>query len=161
MWALYGVLFLFVTVFQTVTFGRLRVFGVKLSLIPVALACIAMHVGGERGAIFGLAAGTVLVLWPGRQGGALHIVLLCARRRGSGLCVRPVPAAEPALGAADEPGDCLIWSVRACCSLAQVFLGHVALTARGCCPALRQVGLSLLAAPPVYLAAWGIRKAGA
>ena len=26
---------------------------------------------------------------------------------------------------------------------------------------LRQIGLSLLAAPPVYLAAWLIRKAGA
>ena len=57
MWALYGVLFLFMTVFQTVTFGRMRLFGVKLSLIPVAAACIAMHVGGESGAIFGLAAG--------------------------------------------------------------------------------------------------------
>ena len=57
MWALYGVLFLFMTVFQTVTFGRMRLFGVKLSLIPVAAACIAMHVGGENGAIFGLVAG--------------------------------------------------------------------------------------------------------
>ena len=28
-------------------------------------------------------------------------------------------------------------------------------------PVLRQIGLSLLAAPPVYLAAWLIRKAGA
>ena len=36
MWALYGVLFLFMTVFQTVTFGRMRLFGVKLSqpIIP-------------------------------------------------------------------------------------------------------------------------------
>ena len=38
MWALYGVLFLFMTVFQTVTFGRMCLFGVKLSLIPVTAA---------------------------------------------------------------------------------------------------------------------------
>ena len=44
--------------------------------------------------------------------------------------------------------------------LAQVFLGHVGFGA-GLLPVLRQIGLSLLAAPPVYLAAWLIRKAGA
>ena len=44
--------------------------------------------------------------------------------------------------------------------LVQVFLGHVGFGA-GLLPVLRQIGLSLLAAPPVYLAAWLIRKAGA
>ena len=75
MWALYGVLFLFMTVVRTVTFGRMRLFGVKLSLIPVTAACIAMHVGGESGAIFGLAAGLFWCL-AGAAGGAIHIVLL-------------------------------------------------------------------------------------
>ena len=69
MWVLYGVLFLFVTVFQTVVLGRARMLGVKLSLVPVAAACIAMHVGGEAGAIFGLAAGTFWCL-TGAAGGA-------------------------------------------------------------------------------------------
>ena len=74
MWALYGVLFLFVTVFQTVTFGRMRLFGVKLSLIPVTAACIAMHVGGESGAIFGLAVGLFWCLAgaAGGEGGQHH-----------------------------------------------------------------------------------------
>ena len=85
MWTLYGVLFVFVTVFQTVTFGRLQVLGVKLSLIPVAAACITMHAGGENGALFGLLAGLFWCL-TGAAGGALHIVLLalcgaiCSRR---------------------------------------------------------------------------------
>ena len=71
MWALYGVLFLFMTVFQTVTFGRMRLFGVKLSLIPVTAACIAMHVGGEvsRPGCSGV--------WPGRR--AARSILCCWR----------------------------------------------------------------------------------
>ena len=88
MWALYGVLFLFMTVFQTVTFGRMRLFGVKLSLIPVTAACIAMHVGGESGAIFGLAAGLFWCL-AGAAGGAIHIVLLalCGAVVGYAFCI--------------------------------------------------------------------------
>ena len=80
MWALYGVLFLFMTVFQTVTFGRMRLFGVKLSLIPVTAACIAMHVGGEPGAIFGLAAGLFWCL-AGAAGGSI----LCCWRSAARL----------------------------------------------------------------------------
>lgn len=102
MWALYGVLFLFMTVFQTVTFGRMRLFGVKLSLIPVTAACIAMHVGGESGAIFGLAAGLFWCL-AGGGGRCDPYCAVGALRRGCGLRVRPVSAAQSALGAADEP----------------------------------------------------------
>ena len=68
MWALYGVLFLFMTVFQTVTFGRMRLVGVKLSLIPVTAACIAMHGGGESGAIFGLMGALVWLVIRNRGG---------------------------------------------------------------------------------------------
>ena len=146
MWALYGVLFLFMTVFQTVTFGRMRLFGVKLSLIPVAAACIAM-----------LAAGLFWCL-AGAAGGAIHIVLLA-------LCGAVVGYAcdrylrRNLLSALLMSLGCLIFC-QGVLFLVQVFLGHVGFGA-GLLPVLRQIGLSLLAAPPVYLAAWLIRKAGA
>ena len=157
MWALYGVLFLFVTVFQTVTFGRAELFGVKLSLIPVAAACIAMHVGGENGALFGLLAGLFWCL-TGAAGGALHIVLLALGGAVVGyVCDRYlrrnfVSALLMSLGT--------LLFCQSVLFLAQVFLGHVGFSA-GLLPVLRQIGLSLLAMPPVYLAAWLIRKAGA
>ena len=47
MWTLYGVLFLLIAVLQTVVFGRARFFGVKLTLIPVCIACVSMLAGAE------------------------------------------------------------------------------------------------------------------
>ena len=49
MWTLYGVLFLLIAVLQTVVFGRARFFGVKLTLIPVCIACVSMLAGAEAG----------------------------------------------------------------------------------------------------------------
>lgn len=140
MWALYGVLFLFMTVFQTVTFGRMRLFGVKLSLIPVTAACIAMHVGGESGAIFGLAAGLFWCL-AGAAGGAIHIVLLalCGAVVGY-VCDRYLR--RNLLSALLMSLGCLIFC-QGVLFLVQVFLGHVGFGA-GLLPVLRQIGLSLL-----------------
>ena len=157
LWVLYGVLFLFVTVFQTVVLGRARILGVKLSLVPVAAACIAMHVGGEAGAIFGLAAGTFWCL-TGAAGGAAHIVLLALCGAVIGYaCDRYlrrnfISALLMSLGA--------LLVCQLVLFLMQCFLGHVAFAA-GLLAALRQAAVSLLAIPPVYLAAWAIRKAGA
>ena len=64
-----------VFVIQGVVFGRTRYFGTKLSLLPVALACIAMHAGAENGGVFGLAAGTFWCLSGGDGAGLL--ILLC------------------------------------------------------------------------------------
>ena len=75
MWTLYGVLFLLIAVLQTVVFGRARFFGVKLTLIPVCLACVAMLAGAEAGALYGLCCGAVWC-FTGASGGAMHIVLL-------------------------------------------------------------------------------------
>ena len=156
MWALYGVLFLFMTVFQTVTFGRMRLFGVKLSLIPVAAACIAMHVGGESGAIFGLAAGLFWCL-AGAAGGAIHIVLLALCGAVAGyLCDRYL--VRNLVSALLMSLMCLLF-----CQLV-LFLFKCMVSSigiQGLLPVLAQVGLSLLLCPPVYLAAWAIRKAGA
>ena len=75
MWTLYGVLFLLIAVLQTVVFGRARFFGVKLTLIPVCIACVSMLAGAEAGALYGLCCGAVWC-FTGASGGAMHIVLL-------------------------------------------------------------------------------------
>ncbi len=76
MWTLYALLFLLTTVLQTVIFGKPRFLGVKLSLVPVCVACVSMYCGSERGAIFGLCCGTFWC-FSGADGGAFHILLLC------------------------------------------------------------------------------------
>ena len=43
MWTLYGAFFLLLTVLQTVVFGRARFFDVKLSILPVCIACVAVR----------------------------------------------------------------------------------------------------------------------
>ena len=75
MWTLYGAFFLLLTVLQTVVFGRARFFDVKLSILPVCIACVAMLCGAEAGALYGLCCGTVWC-FTGASGGALHIVLM-------------------------------------------------------------------------------------
>ncbi len=57
MWALFALLYLLVMLVQTTLFGRVRLLGVKLNLMPIAMVCIAMHVGHEAGGLFGLIAG--------------------------------------------------------------------------------------------------------
>ena len=48
MWTLYGAFFLLLTVLQTVVFGRARFFDVKLSILPVCIACVAMLCGAQK-----------------------------------------------------------------------------------------------------------------
>ena len=105
----------------------------------------------------GLAAGLFWCL-AGAAGGALHVVLLALSGAVVGyVCDRYLR--RNLLSALLMSLGCLIFC-QGVLFLAQVFLGHVGFGA-GLLPVLRQIGLSLLAAPPVYLAAWLIRKAGA
>ena len=148
MWALYAALVLFVLVVQTVSFGRPRFFGVKLCFVPVLVACVSMHVGSEAGGVFGMACG---LLW------ALHIVLLtlCGAVVGY-LCDRYL--VRNLVSALLMSLLCLIF-----CQLVLFFFKCIvtSIGMQGMLPVLAQVGLSLLLCPPVYLAAWAIRKAGA
>lgn len=57
MWAFFALLYLLVMLVQTTLFGRVRLFGVKLNLMPMVIVCIAMQVGHEAGGFFGLLAG--------------------------------------------------------------------------------------------------------
>ena len=156
MWALYALLLLAVAVIQGVIFGRARYFGTKLSLIPVAVACIAMHGGAEDGGVFGLAAGLFWCLSGGDGGGVLIILCtLCALAAGY-LCDRYL--VRRLLSA-------LIMSLLALtvCQtilfLLQCYLGTIYIGTIYTLPI--QIGLSLLSCPLIYLGAWAIRKVGA
>ena len=54
MWVLYALFFLLVMLVQTTLFGRVRIWGVKISLLPMVMVCIAMQTGHEAGGLFGL-----------------------------------------------------------------------------------------------------------
>lgn len=54
---LHAAALLVVYLFQTTVFTQLPILGVKPLLLPVAVACVALHEGTVRGAAFGLFAG--------------------------------------------------------------------------------------------------------
>lgn len=155
MWALYALLFLAVMVIQTVILGKHRFWGAKLSLIPVAVACIAMQVGHEPGAVFALAASLVWCL-TGADGGSVGIVTLTVTGILAGyLCDavyarRLIPALCLSLGAVLLHEGVLF--------LVKYYLNEASL---GLCRWLPiQAGLSILACPVLYPLAKLIRKAG-
>lgn len=156
MWALYSLLFLLVLVLQTVLFGQARLFHTKLSFVPVAIACIAMHNGAENGGIFALAAGTFFQL-SGAEGSGLIILLLTVGALLAGyIC------------------DCFLnrnFFTSLLMSLLVLALTHLVLWVVRCYLGsamwsdfgiqLRQILLSLLACPLLYPASRAIRKIGA
>ena len=75
MWALYAALFLTVMLLQQAVFGRVRIWGVKLSLIPVVLVCVSVWVGHEKGGIYCLIAAIVWYL-SGAEDGSIGILTL-------------------------------------------------------------------------------------
>lgn len=156
MWALYAVLFLMSCVLQTVLFGYARFFGVKLALVPVCLACIAMHVGSENGALFGLAAGVFWML-AGADGGVFHIILfpVCGAATGY-LCDRYLNRRFVSALAM-----CLLTLLvtQICLFTLRVISGSVPFAAAP--SVFAQIGLSMLAVPVVYPLAKLARKAGA
>ena len=156
MWALYALLMLTVFVIQGVVFGRTRYFGTKLSLLPVALACIAMHAGAENGGVFGLAAGTFWCL-SGGDGAGLLILLctLCAVAVGY-LCDRYL--VRQLLSALLMSLLALVFC-QTVLFLLQCYLGTIYIGMITALPV--QIGLSMLACPLLYLGAWAIRKVGA
>lgn len=155
MWALYALLFLVVMVVQTAVFGRHRFWGAKLSLIPVAIACVTMHVGHEPGAIFALAASLVWY-WTGADGGSVGIVTLTVTGIVAGyLCDavyarRLLPALCLSLGAVLFHEGALF--------LIKYYLNEADLSLWRWLPI--QVGLALPAGLVIFPLAKAIRKAG-
>lgn len=155
MWALYGLLFLLVTLVQTTIFGRVRFFGVKLSLLPVAVVCISMRTDHEAGGVFGLLAA---LFWCalGADDGTLSIVTFPIIGILSGwLCDdlfarRLLPAVLLSLGA--------LLLHEGAVYLMKFYLGSASMALAVRVPVT--AGLSLLACPVIYLLAKLCGKAG-
>lgn len=83
--ALYGAVLLLAELLQTAVFGGLPL-GLVPCVMPLAVVCIALFEGGEKGCIFGLAGGC---LWAWGTSlsryGAICIVLLCVIGTATGL----------------------------------------------------------------------------
>lgn len=155
MWSLYAALFLLVMLLQTSLFGRLRFFGVKLSLVPVVLVCISAFIGHEAGGIFSLIAAVVWYL-SGAEDGPIFILTMTISGIAAGFVCdlfshRFLPTLGLCLGA--------ILFHEGVVFLMRYYLG----TATGTLIlwVLKMAGLSLVAWPPCYLLAKVIRKAGA
>ena len=153
MWALYAVLMVVLALLQTVVFGRVRYFGAKVSLLPVALACVAMHAEPEGAGLFGLVSG---LCWYacGADGAGLSILTFTAVALGvSWLCrqyLRPQLAAALLLSAA------ALLVTQGALALIRLYLGTPGQT--GLRVLLIGCGLSLIACPPVYLLTRRIRR---
>ena len=146
MWALYAALMLAAALLQTVVFGRVRYFGAKLSLLPVALACVCMHAELEPAGLFGLLTGLIWYAC-GADGAGLSILTFTAVALGvSWLCrqyLRSQLAAALILSAA------ALLVTQGALALIRLYLGTPGQT--GLRVLLIGCGLSLIACPPVYL----------
>ena len=127
MWALYALLMLTVFVIQGVVFGRTRYFGTKLSLLPVALACIGLLI--LLCTLCAVAVGYLCDRYLNRNFLSALMMSLLTLIVMQGLLF----LFKRYLGQTGEEG----WSIL-----------------------LKQIGLSMLACPPAYLAAWAIGKVG-
>ena len=155
MWLLYAALFLAVMLVQNMLLGRLRFFGVKLNLMPIAIACIAIWTGHEPGALFGLLTG---LIWAatGADDGSLAIVSFTVIGTLAGwLCdsvfpQRFLPAMLLSFGA--------VLGHELARYLLKFYLESTETVLFAWVPAT--VFLSVLAAPVLYLLAKAIGKAG-
>lgn len=148
-WALYSVIFLIAMLLQTVVFGR-GLFGCAVCCVPVAVGCVAVREGAERGGFFALCAGLFWCL-SGANYGSLQIItltvigLLCGTTCERVLTRRFWPSVALSLGAI-----CLNEGVG---FLVRLYLG-VATGAQALTVLLPSIGVSLLTAPLFVLLTW-------
>ncbi|MBQ7566523.1 MAG: hypothetical protein IJT18_05325 [Oscillospiraceae bacterium] len=86
MWGVYALLALLALLVQDTLLSRLPVAQVRLCLIPVTVACVAMQVGGESGALFALIVGAVWALSGVPDGGFRLLGLTVGGILSGGLC---------------------------------------------------------------------------
>lgn len=85
-WTLYTALFLVSILLQTAVPAGRGVFCLPLFCVPVAVSCIAMHEGAEKGGLFALLGATVWCLSGAAYGSAQIITLTVAGVVSGGLC---------------------------------------------------------------------------
>ena len=100
-WCLYSALFLLVLLLTTVVLGSRTFLGVKLSLVPVYVACVACREGHEAGGFFALALSLIHIYplkSPPRPQAGSPTPQAAGLRRTSNSAPRPEssPATAPA-----------------------------------------------------------------
>lgn len=156
MWGLYALFFLIVLLLQDVLLGKFAIAGVRLLLIPMAVACVAVQTGAEKGGAFALAAGVIWAL-SGAANGGVSLVALTFCGLGCGYLCDAV--FHRRLGAA-----VLLCLMTQIVTLLAVFFVRSYLEAAGLGSLrlmLRQILLSLPLSPLFYWCCREIRKVGA
>lgn len=85
-WVLYSLLFLTALLVQTVVLGNRTVFGAHLDLVPLAITCVCLREGPERGGLFALLASLFWCLSGIDQGSVSLLVLTVVPVLGSLFC---------------------------------------------------------------------------
>lgn len=85
-WTCYTALFLVSILTQTAIPASRGVLGLPLFCVPVAVSCIAMHEGAEKGGLFALIGATVWCLSGTDYGSAQIITLTIVGVLSGGLC---------------------------------------------------------------------------
>ena len=155
MWGVYALLALFALLVQDTLLSRLPVAQVRLCLLPVTVACVAMQVGGEAGALFALIVGTVWALSGVPDGGFRLLGLTVGGALSGGLCDT---ALNRRLSAALILGAMTLAITETPPFFARLYLYGGG--AREVALLVRQLLLSLPLAAPMWLVCARIRKAG-
>ncbi len=155
-WTLYTALFLLSILLQTAIPAGRGVLGLPVFCVPVAVSCIAMHEGAEKGGLFALLGATVWCLSGASYGSAQIITLTVAGVLSGGLCQvlltrRFLPAMLLSAGA-------LVLN-EGVAFLLRLYLGGAA-QAQLVTVLLPALGFSMLCAPLTYLFTWLIAKLG-
>lgn len=85
-WTLYSLLLLLLIMLQTVVFGNRTVLGIHPDLVPLALTCVCLREGPERGGLFALLGSLVWCLSGVDLGSARILLLTVVPVLGSLLC---------------------------------------------------------------------------
>lgn len=156
MWSLYALLFLLVMLVQTTVFGRVRLFGVKLSLLPIVMVCVGLQTGHEKGGLFSLCAALIWYAAGGDNGSLAMITFTLCGILAGWLC--DVVFTRRFFPALILCAAALVFHETAV-FLTKFYLGGAPVTLLRWVPVT--AGLSVLAVPVIYLLSKLIRKAGA
>lgn len=85
-WTLYCALLVLLMMLQTVVFGNRTIFGIHPDLVPLAITCVCLREGPERGGLFALLTSLVWCLSGVDLGSVRILILTVVPVLGSLLC---------------------------------------------------------------------------
>ena len=155
LWALYALFFLLILLLQDVVLGKYSLRGVRLCLIPMAAAAVAVQTGPDKGGLFCLFAGIFWALSGADDGGAMVFFMTFTGTISGYLCVSYFhPRLLPSV---------LLSVLSLALTLGPVYLAHIyleGLSLASLGPFGWQMLFSLPFSPVFYWCCKVIRKAG-